>query len=557
MRKPLKVKYYILMAAALLLAVTLTLFGIFSVHYSRKIDAQIASEVSSTLEVYLSSVKDQFKNADKFLYADFPKLREEIGGAGEDTDLLRQEATKFFDGNQVLSCLIFYGEETGLRESFASGGSSLSAESVDKLLDEALRRSGQSMGGGMGWSFANVDGTNFLEQSVTVEGVTCVCAVSLDYMGQQALSEYLMKNPVIFIKNGEPLNGAYWVRNYSAGDVTEREDYYILDNGSARLIAVTGQFLNMTVAYASQTRVGNYGLFSTAMFAGVIVLSFLLCGAAIYFTVLKPLRELEGVMARIRDGDMEARSGSFVSAELQHVNETFNQMITSITTLKIEKYEQQMLSAKLEMDALRLQIRPHFYLNCMKNLYGLSQMGRYDQLQESIICLSNHLRFTFDLKRNSVTLQEELAMCENYVNLQGIGQEQTPELRLSVDSSLMSFTVPPVSLLTLTENCFKHAAGTDRPMVITVTVQQYAMDGNRVVSIRLADNGPGFDQELLGKLNRDPDSISSSSTGLRNVVRRFQLMYGEDFSIAFFNSGGAAIEMTIQQRGERNEASDS
>lgn len=556
MRRPIKVKYYILAVAAILLTVTLALFSILSSRYSKRIDDQIASEVSSTLKVYLSSVRDQFKNADKFLYADFPALRQEIRDPAEGEELLRSECRKFFDGNQAISCFIFSSTDSEMREYIAADSGSYTTEGVERILESAIRRSEAALGGGMGWSAVEVDGRCYLEQSVTADGIICVCAVDLENLGQQALSRYNMRNAVVFLKNGEPLNRTYWLRGYTGQDAVEREDYYVLDNGDTRLIAVTGQLLDMTVVYASQTKVGSYVMMTLAAFALAIGLSFLLCGAAIYVTVLHPLKELENVMARIRDGDLEARPRNFRNAELNQVNETFNQMIASITKLKIEKYEQQMLSAKLEMDALRLQIRPHFYLNCMKNLYGLSQMGRYDQLQESIICLSNHLRFTFDLKRSAVTLREELTMCENYVTLQGIGQELKPELRMSVDSSLMELTVPPVSLLTLTENCFKHAAGNDRPVIITVTVRQYAVDRDRVVSIRLADNGPGFDRELLGKLNRDVDAINSAGTGLRNVVRRFQLMYGEDFSIVFLNSQGAAIEITIQQRGENDEASD-
>lgn len=553
MSRPLKVKYYILIIALVLLIPVLLGFRYYARWFSEQVYAQVASETSATLDVYLTAIKDQFRNADQFLHMGGWSVPVQTLDRDTCKEELQSMGRELLDNNNALSCVVFCSDVMDLQECYMSNTGSLPSESVECLLDIA----GGENAGNVGWSLIWAGDKPFLERLLVQDDVACMVAVNMEAVGQRALSEYNMNSVVLFVKNGVPINDPYWARRYTQEDVKARSGYYLIGEGTGEYIAVTSRFLSMTAVYASRNNITDFALMSTIVYAAVIVLAFLICGIVMHYSMFVPLRKLEKVMGQIRDGDLQARPGRYVTAEFAGVNETFNQMIGSIQQLKIEKYEQEVRSARLEMDALRLQIRPHFYLNCLKNLYGLSQMKNHALLQESILYLSNHLRFTFELKRDKVTLQEELAMCENYFMLQGIGQETPPEISLSVDAILMEFIVPPVSILTLTENSFKHAGRVDAPVRMSVTAQQYAMEDATVVSIRVADNGPGFDPELLKNLNMNLDEmLEGSCTGLRNVVRRFELLYGKDFSIAFFNCEGATIELTILRRGEWDETAD-
>ena len=71
-----------------------------------------------------------------------------------------------------------------------------------------------------------------------------------------------------------------------------------------------------------------------------------------------------------------------------------------------------------------------------------------------------------------------------------------------------------------------------------------------MVNITVRDNGPGFPQEVLSKLNRmNAESETDTHVGIRNVLQRFAVLYGDRFQIGFFNGGphevycGARIEL--------------
>ena len=101
-------------------------------------------------------------------------------------------------------------------------------------------------------------------------------------------------------------------------------------------------------------------------------------------------------MEHIRAGDLGAKAeGKTNIREFNEVNETFNTMMTQIKDLKIESYEHEIETQKAELRYMQLQIRPHFFLNCLKSLYALAEAGKYDRIQKMILEISKHIRYIF------------------------------------------------------------------------------------------------------------------------------------------------------------------
>lgn len=88
-------------------------------------------------------------------------------------------------------------------------------------------------------------------------------------------------------------------------------------------------------------------------------------------------------MVEIKDGDSEKYlTEEYHVEEFSEMKETFNSMLESIRNLKVSAYEQQLQAQEAKLQYLQIQIRPHFYLNCLKNLYALSVSGENIKLQK-------------------------------------------------------------------------------------------------------------------------------------------------------------------------------
>ena len=255
-------------------------------------------------------------------------------------------------------------------------------------------------------------------------------------------------------------------------------------------------------------------------------------------------------MRKIKNGDLTAQPDYlYRSLEFKQVNETFNSMIQEITKLKINSYEKQLLAERAELDALKMQIRPHFFLNCLKSLYALAEARRTADIQKTILGLSNHLRYVFYHVKYIAALKRNCELCQNYINLQDFNKATPTQLHLDVDACLMKLPIPPVSLLTFVENSLKHGVQENQPLLISISARQLMVEDGNLVNITFGDNGPGFPVEKLAEFNQiNDDTQSLTHVGLINTIRRFKIIHGDEFAYAFTNRNGAQIELFIPVR---------
>lgn len=134
--------------------------------------------------------------------------------------------------------------------------------------------------------------------------------------------------------------------------------------------------------YVPSTDMDLDNAMNLALAVGITAVLAAICFVIWYMrsNVVHPLDALVDAMRRISAGDLSVRADwNPVNLELQQVKEAFNVMLNEIETLKIEQYEQKLDSERQEMAALKMQIRPHFFLNNLKLIYALAETGQTQQ----------------------------------------------------------------------------------------------------------------------------------------------------------------------------------
>lgn len=170
--------------------------------------------------------------------------------------------------------------------------------------------------------------------------------------------------------------------------------------------------------YVPSTDMDLDNAMNLALAVGITAVLAAICFVIWYLrsNVVHPLDALVGAMRRISAGDLSVRADwNPVNLELQQVKEAFNVMLNEIETLKIEQYEQKLDAERQEMAALKMQIRPHFFLNNLKLIYALAETGQTQQIQRMILLMSKHLRYVMDYKRETTSLRDETNFCQNYM----------------------------------------------------------------------------------------------------------------------------------------------
>jgi len=191
--------------------------------------------------------------------------------------------------------------------------------------------------------------------------------------------------------------------------------------------------------------------------------------------------------------------------------------------LRRMQLEQLRLAASVkeaELRALKSQVNPHFLFNSLNSLRALIDEDA-PRARESVTRLANMLRYSLQSgQQETVPLEEEIRIVEDYLALEMIRHEDRLRVRWSVEDEARALSVPPMLLQTLVENAVKYGISTRR-------------EGGEV-SIAAALDGSDLHIRVSnpGDLSSPPSPAaaragSSTGVGLRNASERLQLLFGD------------------------------
>ncbi len=191
--------------------------------------------------------------------------------------------------------------------------------------------------------------------------------------------------------------------------------------------------------------------------------------------------------------------------------------------------------ADARLDALRMQLNPHFLFN---TLHAVSALVERDPsgVRRIVARLSTLLRRALDTSTpQEVPLRDELDFLRGYLDIQRVRFQDALEVQENIAPETLDALVPNLILQPLVENAVEHGvsrveAGGGR---IELAVQREAE--HLVLTIR--DNGPG----LTGGGERE------AGVGLRNTRARLAALYGNDahLNLAPAEEGGLVATVTL------------
>ena len=233
-------------------------------------------------------------------------------------------------------------------------------------------------------------------------------------------------------------------------------------------------------------------------------------------------------------------------------------MIHQIRRLKITLYEQELQKQKIEMDYLKIQIRPHFYMNCLNFIYSMIDFGQYDHAKSMSRITSDYLAYIFRNTSEMVPVTAETNHCENYLKILLLRYPEKFTYYFEVHEEVKDAVIFPFLIQVFVENAAKHALTLETVPLISVTVYPEDRGDEKYVNIYISDTGNGFPEETLQRLKAGEDiSEHGKHIGIENCLKRFRYYYGDSGEIHFDNSplGGAIVDIHIPYRtgGEEHE----
>jgi len=192
--------------------------------------------------------------------------------------------------------------------------------------------------------------------------------------------------------------------------------------------------------------------------------------------------------------------------------------------------------ARAQLDALRLEIEPHFLFNTLNSIASLIRTRSTDRALSMLLGLSDLLRATVDGRHHSTTLGDETEFVKRYIELQRVRFSDRLDVQYSISPESERCAVPTFLLQPLVENAFRHGvAKQSGPCRLEVSAS--VENGELHVCVR--DNGAG--------LPPDFDVNSHAGTGLRNNTLRLQRIYegAAGFELGPAHGGGTIARVRL------------
>ncbi|MFV0554535.1 MAG: sensor histidine kinase, partial [Mangrovibacterium sp.] len=160
------------------------------------------------------------------------------------------------------------------------------------------------------------------------------------------------------------------------------------------------------------------------------------------------------------------------------------------------------------------QVNPHFFMNTLNNIHALIDIDT-DRAKDTVIELSKIMRYVlYDANRPLISLEKEIHFLDNYIRLMRIRYTDNLDIRTSYPEEIPPINIPPLLLVTLIENAFKHGVGIRKEAFIHSSL--------------VVENGK---LTYVVRNSLSHEKHEASGVGLENLRKRLSLLFKDEYEL--------------------------
>jgi signal transduction histidine kinase len=198
--------------------------------------------------------------------------------------------------------------------------------------------------------------------------------------------------------------------------------------------------------------------------------------------------------------------------------------------------------AEARMQALRMELNPHFFFNALNAIAGLVRRHDTEGAVRMLARLGELLRVTLDHDlAPAIPLRDELALLERYLDIERVRFGERLTIDVGCDAASLRGLVPPLLLQPLVENAIRHGVAR-RPGPARIEIRALLDDAR--LHLTVTDSGIGLDPSAAER---------REGVGLTNTRARLAELYGGGAALTLANApaGGARVTLTLPYRAAR------
>ena len=278
----------------------------------------------------------------------------------------------------------------------------------------------------------------------------------------------------------------------------------------------------------------------------------------ISYGLTNSIRKLGSSIRQLPSDTLSKETGSSLSIdvvkpsdkEIYELEQSFNELLGRLK----DSYNNEVIlregSLKAQLNALQLQINPHFVYNTLNIISAKGMESGNEEITELCGQFALMLRYSTDIRSQTASIENELDNVQRYLYLCKARFEDKLEFEIDVPLEMNSLTLPKLTLQPLVENALKY--GVDKSTgIMSVSIKGF-VSGNEL-TFTIKDKGSGFEDSVLSELLRNFKLIEEGGEpevhekeghlGIINTYLRLYYYSRGSIKMHLYNDGGAVVEL--------------
>ena len=205
---------------------------------------------------------------------------------------------------------------------------------------------------------------------------------------------------------------------------------------------------------------------------------------------------------------------------------------------KLKSSELKAALATSQLNALKMQIHPHFLFNTLNSISALMHED-VKAADKMVARLGDFLRTTLENSGDhEVSLKQEIDFVASYLEIESVRFQDRLVVKMNIDPETLAARVPNLILQPIVENAIKH--GISRQTNVGSLIISSKRHGDRL-QIRVEDSGPG-----LQPSNENGKGSKTGGIGLANTRARLAHLYEENYRFEIKNAVPHGVTVTLE-----------
>lgn len=201
--------------------------------------------------------------------------------------------------------------------------------------------------------------------------------------------------------------------------------------------------------------------------------------------------------------------------------------------LEVEAARLETQLAQAQLDALKMQLHPHFLFNTLNSISVL-MTDDAKAANRMLVRLSELLRAALKSEgKQEIPLRQELEFLRGYLEIEQTRFQDRLTVDLDIEKEALDAQVPNLILQPLVENAIRHGIA---PRAEAGLIQVQARRANGFVELCVSDNGAGLNES----------QTQGNGIGLTNTRKRLEKIYGEQYGFEISSPAGGGLQVKLK-----------